>query len=61
MIKKRISGWLALKQALSDEISQFKGEAGIVIKDLGIGWEFAYEKNKLFPEKESKDNPVAGK
>jgi len=41
--------WQELQQRIRSEISQFKGEAGIVIKDLGTGWEFSHEKVKLFP------------
>jgi len=45
----RKAAWQELQQRLKVEISQFKGEAGIVIKDLKTGWEFSYEKTKLFP------------
>lgn len=41
--------WQELQRRIKSEISQFKGEAGIVIKDLETGWEFSYEKTKLFP------------
>lgn len=45
----RKTAWQDLGQRIRSEISQFKGEVGIVIKDLGTGWGFAYEKDKLFP------------
>jgi len=45
----RKAAWQELQQRVKAEISQFKGEVGIVIKDLQTGQEFSYEKNKLFP------------
>ncbi|MCM8801051.1 MAG: class A beta-lactamase-related serine hydrolase [Candidatus Omnitrophica bacterium] len=41
--------WQVLKKKIEEEISRFKGEAGIVIKDLDTGWEIAFNKEKLFP------------
>ena len=49
LYEARKTAWQALQQSIKSEIGQFKGEAGIVIKDLGTGWEFSYEKAKLFP------------
>ncbi len=49
IFEKRKDAWQVLRQKLINEISQFKGEAGIVVKDLETGWELSYEKNKLFP------------
>ena len=43
------AAWQALQQSVKSEISQFKGETGIVIKDLETGWELAYNRDKLFP------------
>lgn len=48
-LEKRISSWQALQQALNDEISQFKGEVGIVITDLQTDWRFSFNKDNLFP------------
>src|SRR4030042_1000460 len=45
----RKAAWQELQQRIKAEISQFKGEAGIVIEDLEAGWEFSYDKAKLFP------------
>ena len=45
----RIAAWQELQQRIKNEISQFKGETGIAIIDLATGWEFSYEKAKLFP------------
>ncbi len=41
--------WQELQQRIKHELGQFKGEAGIVVKDLEAGWELSYEKAKLFP------------
>jgi beta-lactamase class A len=45
----RKAAWQELQQRIKAEIGQFKGEAGIVIKDLETRWELSYEKTKLFP------------
>ena len=49
LYEARKTAWQELQQYIKVEISQFKGEAGIVVKDLETGWEFFYEKDKLFP------------
>ncbi|MBM3245264.1 MAG: serine hydrolase, partial [Candidatus Omnitrophica bacterium] len=49
LYKARETAWQGLQQRIKSEISQFKGEAGVAIKDLETGWEFSYEKDKLFP------------
>jgi beta-lactamase class A len=49
LYEARKAAWEELQQRVKTEISQFKGETGIVIKDLQAGWEFSYEKSKLFP------------
>ncbi len=48
LFEKRKIGWEALRQKLANEISQFKGEAGIAIIDLETGWEFSHEKAQFF-------------
>ena len=37
LYEARKTAWQDLQQHIRSEISQFKGEAGIVIKDLGTG------------------------
>lgn len=49
IFEKRECAWNELKQKLTPEINQFKGTAGIVIKDLETNWEYSYNKDKLFP------------
>ena len=49
LLEKRKAAWQVLRQKLTNEISQFKGETGIVVKDLETGWELSYGKNQLFP------------
>lgn len=47
--QRRKTAWIELQRRIQNAISQFKGEAGIVIKDLETGWEYSYEKTKFFP------------
>ncbi len=49
LYETRKTGWQELRQRVHAEISQFKGESGIIIKDLQTGWEFTYNKDNLFP------------
>jgi len=49
LYETRKTAWQNLRQRANAEISRFKGEAGIIIKDLRTGWEFAHDKDKLFP------------
>lgn len=49
LYETRKAAWQELQQRLKVEINQFKGEVGIVINELETGWEFSYEKTKLFP------------
>ena len=49
LYEARKAAWQDLQQHIKNEISQFNGETGIVIKDLETGWEFSHEKAKLFP------------
>ena len=49
LIEKRKVAWKVLRQKLINEISQFNGEAGIVVKDLQTNWEIVHNKDKLFP------------
>ena len=49
LFERRKSGWMALKQTISEQIANFNGEAGILIKDLDINWYSSFNKEKLFP------------
>jgi len=49
ILEQRKAAWQVLKQKLANEIRHFKGEAGIVIKDLRFNWEISYNKDRLFP------------
>jgi len=48
-LQKRKHAWNRLNQEIGQEIGQFKGEAGIVIRDLDKDWELFYKKETLFP------------
>lgn len=49
IFEKRKTNWLALRLKLANEVANFKGEAGIVIKDLAMNWEISFNKEQLFP------------
>ena len=45
-LERRIA-WADLKRALIEEVISFKGEAGIVIKDLEMDWQFSRNEDRL--------------
>lgn len=49
LLERRITAWKLLRVTLEKEIRNFKGEAGIVIKDLSKNWELSFNKDNLFP------------
>jgi len=49
LIGQRALAWQSLRQKITNKITQFKGEAGVVIKDLRNNWEISYDKDELFP------------
>ncbi|MFH1640819.1 MAG: serine hydrolase [Candidatus Omnitrophota bacterium] len=56
--ENRKYAWIGLTEKLLNEIKQFKGEAGVVIKDLETGWEFSYGQESLFPSASLAKIPV---
>ncbi|MFH1046039.1 MAG: serine hydrolase [Candidatus Omnitrophota bacterium] len=46
---KRKTTWQFLQQQLEQKVKAFPGEAGIIIKDLDMGWEIAFNPEKKFP------------
>ena len=36
LLERRKSGWMALKQTLSEQIAKFNGEVGVLIKDVDM-------------------------
>ncbi|MFY9402516.1 MAG: serine hydrolase [Candidatus Omnitrophota bacterium] len=48
LLEKRRAALEELKLKLKDEVNKFKGESGVIIKDLESGWEFSWQKDKLF-------------
>ena len=58
LYQARKADWQRLEQLVKSEINRFKGEVGIVIKDLDTGLEFSYEKNKSFPSASLAKIPV---
>jgi beta-lactamase class A len=49
LLERRIATWKSLRVIVEQEIRNFKGEAGIVIKDLDMNWEMSFNKDNLFP------------
>lgn len=49
LFEQRKTAWRELRQTIEDEISRFKGETGIVIRDLQTNWEISFNKDRLFP------------
>jgi len=49
ILEERKAAWQVLKQELAYEVKRFKGQAGIMIKDLRFDWEISYDKDRLFP------------
>lgn len=46
---KRNLAWKVLEKRIKKEICSFRGEVGVVIKDLNNGKQILYEQNKFFP------------
>ncbi len=49
ILEKREIAWNNLEKNLLNDIKQFKGDVGVVIKDLETGWEIPFGDDKLFP------------
>jgi len=60
IFKLRRAEWLTLQQKLTDEIAKFKGEVGIIIKDLETDWEISSNKDRLFPSASLAKVPIMG-
>lgn len=58
--EKREQAWKSLEQILANEISQFKGKVGLVIKDLDMNWEISFNKEELFPSASLAKIPIMG-
>jgi beta-lactamase class A len=49
ILEQRSAAWQELNQRIANEVRRFKGQAGIVIKDLRFNWEISYNQDRLFP------------
>lgn len=49
LFEKRKAAWQALNNAIGLEVSGFRGEAGIVVKDFRTGWQILHNEEKPFP------------
>ncbi len=48
-LRRRKLSWDALKRSIGNEIAQFNGDVGLVIKDLRMNWQISYNKDRPFP------------
>jgi len=49
ILEKRKAAWSALQNKLTAEINKFKGQSGVVIKDMQTGLVFRHNEGLLFP------------
>jgi beta-lactamase class A len=49
LLEKRKAAWNNLEGAVKDRIAAFRGQPSVVIKDLDMGWEIDFNKDKLVP------------
>ncbi|MFH1202461.1 MAG: serine hydrolase [Candidatus Omnitrophota bacterium] len=49
VLNKRKASWLEFREELKKEVARYKGEAGIVVKDLRTGWKISFNEDRLFP------------
>src|SRR3990167_11474410 len=49
LLEKRMAACDNLKKEIEGRIADFRGNIGIVIKDLNEGWEIDFNKGALFP------------
>ena len=49
LLEQRRAAWRELKYGLESRISSFRGQSGIVVKDLTHGWQYSLNKDTLFP------------
>lgn len=49
LLEQRRAAWENLKKEIEGRIGDFRGDAGIVIKDLAQGWEIDFNKGAQFP------------
>ena len=49
LLEKRKAAWSSLNATLGEKVKNFKGNIGIVIKDLNTGWQIDFNKDELLP------------
>lgn len=49
LLEKKKQAWHNLNRTLQNKVNNFRGEVGIIIKDLDTDWEITFNKNKLMP------------
>ena len=49
LLDRRRIGWLRLKNILENKVRHFKGRVGLVVEDLDMEWEIAFNEETLIP------------
>ena len=49
LLEKRKQAWLKLKKTIENKVMHFRGTVGMVIEDLDMGWEIAFNEDTLIP------------
>ena len=49
LLERRKAAWGNLRSALKNRIAVFRGQPSIIIKDLDMGWEINFNKDRLVP------------
>jgi len=49
LLERRKEGWLRLKKTLENKVMNFRGTVGMVVEDLDMEWEIAFDKDTLIP------------
>jgi beta-lactamase class A len=49
LLEKRKDEWLRLKNILENKVKHFKGRVGLVVEDLDMEWEIAFNEETLIP------------
>lgn len=48
-LERQRAAWRSLEEGIKKELGRFDGKAGIVVKDLGTGWQILINQDKPFP------------
>ncbi len=49
LLERRKEGWLRLKKTLENKVRHFRGTVGLVVEDLDMEWEIAFNEETMIP------------